>query len=71
METDCPSKVIEELSLPWRNALIVKGLGKTLSFNVKKAKLSSIWKLIGGFEIMDIGNGFFMPNLTARRKETR
>lgn len=50
--------MIEELSLPWKDALIVKCLSRALGFNVMKAKLSSTWKLLGGFEIMDIGNGY-------------
>lgn len=53
-------KVIEELSLPWKDALIVKRLGKPLGFNVMKSKLTAIWKLIGGFEMLDVGNGYFM-----------
>lgn len=52
--------MIEELSQPWKDALIVKRLGKPLGFNAMKAKLASTWKLIGGFDIMDVGNGFFM-----------
>lgn len=52
--------MLEELSQPWKDALIVKRLGKPLGFNVMKAKLSSTWKQIGDFDIMDIGNGFFM-----------
>lgn len=54
------NRVIEELSQPWKDALIVKRLGRNLSFNVMKAKLSSTWKLVGGSDIMDIGNGYFM-----------
>lgn len=54
------AKVLQELSMSWREALVVKLLGKTLVFNIMKAKLSSTWKLIGGFEIMDVGNGYFM-----------
>lgn len=52
--------MVEELSLPWKDALIIKSLGKPLGFNIMKAKLTSIWKLMGGFEIMDIGNGYVM-----------
>lgn len=53
-------KYIDELSKPLKHALIVKQLGKPLGFNAMKAKLSSTWKLLGGFDLMDIGNGYFM-----------
>lgn len=53
-------KVLEELSLPWKEALVVKLLGKTLGFNIMKSKLSLTWKLSGGFKIIDIENGFYM-----------
>lgn len=53
-------KILEELSVPWKGALIVRILGKSLGFNVMKAKLASTWKIVGGFDIMDIGNGYYM-----------
>lgn len=53
-------KVVEESSLPWRDALTIKRPGKPIGFNIMKTKLTSIWKLMGGFENMDIGNGYFI-----------
>lgn len=41
------TKVLEELSRPWQEALVVKLLGKNLGFNIMKSKLSSTWKLLG------------------------
>ncbi|GAU10489.1 hypothetical protein TSUD_421890, partial [Trifolium subterraneum] len=52
--------VIEELSEPWKDALIVKLLGKSLGYNVMKTKLESIWNLSGGIELMNVGNSFYM-----------
>ena len=40
--------------------LIVKLLGKKIGFLTMRDRLKAIWRLIGGFELMDIGNGFYM-----------
>ncbi|XP_045798137.1 uncharacterized protein LOC123892394 [Trifolium pratense] len=53
-------KVIEELSIPWKDALVIKLLGKKLGYNTMKNKLETTWKLVGGIELMDIGNAFYM-----------
>lgn len=54
------NSVIDELSVPWKDALVVKLLGKSLGYNVMKAKLENVWKLTGGFELMDVGNSYYM-----------
>ncbi|GAU49878.1 hypothetical protein TSUD_408170 [Trifolium subterraneum] len=41
------NSVIAELSLPWKDALVVKLLGKSLGYNTMKAKLEYVWKLTG------------------------
>lgn len=53
-------KMKEELSIPWKDARVVKLLGKNLGFNIMKAKLDKFWNLIEGFEIMDLGHVFYM-----------
>lgn len=54
-------KLKEELSLSWKDALVVKRLSKPPGFNVMmRTKLVTTWKLMGSFDIMDIGNGYFM-----------
>jgi hypothetical protein len=53
-------KVIEELSVPWKDALVIKLLGKKLEYNTMKKKLETIWNLVGGIKLMDIGNAFYM-----------
>lgn len=42
------------------DALVVKLLGKSLGYNTMKERLQKIWKLQGGFDIMDNDNGFYM-----------
>lgn len=54
------AKILEELDNPWKEALVVKLLGKNFGYNIMKAKLSSRWRLLGRFEIMDVGNGYFV-----------
>ncbi|XP_057443885.1 uncharacterized protein LOC130736047 [Lotus japonicus] len=54
------SKVLEDMSAPWKESLIVCLLGKRLGYRIMKSKLTSIWKLSGDFELLDVGNGFFM-----------
>jgi len=52
--------VMEELSTPWKDALVVKLLSKSLGFNIMKTKLETIWALTGGIDLMDVGNSFYM-----------
>ncbi|XP_057432086.1 uncharacterized protein LOC130724831 [Lotus japonicus] len=52
--------VIENLSKPWKQALVVKLIGKNLGYSLMKSKLHSLWKPSGGFDIMMIDHGFYM-----------
>ena len=52
-------KVAEELSEPLNEALIIKLLVKTIRYKVMKDRLQPLWKLEVGFDMHDIGNGFF------------
>lgn len=45
---------------PWEDALVIKLLGKNIGYNIMKDRLTKIWRLSGGFDIMDVDNGFFM-----------
>lgn len=50
----------QELCTPWKDALVVKLLGKNLGYNTMKDRLHKVWKTQGSFEIMDNDNGFYM-----------
>lgn len=52
--------VLEGLNFPWQDALIVSLLGKRIGFRTLKDGLHKVWKLVAGFEMMDIGNGYYM-----------
>lgn len=53
-------KVKENLSFSWKDALVVKLLGKKIGYVTIKDKLKAIWKLMGGFELVEIGHGHFI-----------
>lgn len=53
-------KIRQELGEPWKDALVVKLLGKSVGYLVMKDRLQKIWKLQGGFDILDVDNDFFM-----------
>jgi hypothetical protein len=53
-------KVFQDLCTPWKDSIVVKLLGKSLGYNTMKERLQKVWKLQGGFEIMDNDNGFYM-----------
>ncbi|XP_057444481.1 uncharacterized protein LOC130736701 [Lotus japonicus] len=45
---------------PWKEALLVCLLGKKLGYRLMKSKLSNVWRLKGGFDLLDADNGFYM-----------
>jgi hypothetical protein len=53
-------QTFQEICTPWKDALVVKLLGKNLGYNIMKDRLHKVWKLQRGFEIMDNDNGFYM-----------
>jgi hypothetical protein len=63
--------VIEELSLPYKGCLVVKLLGKTIGYNMMKTKLETVWKLNGGFDLMEVGNSFFMVKFDEEDDKTK
>jgi len=52
--------VFQELCTPWKDAIVVKLLGKNLGYHTMKERLQKTWRPQGGFEIMDNDNGFYM-----------
>jgi hypothetical protein len=52
--------LFQDLCNPWKEALVIKLLGKNVGFNLMKDRLQKLWRLTGGFEIMDVDNGFYM-----------
>ena len=52
--------VLEKMAAPWKDALVVKLLGKSISFTAMKEKLRGIWRLKSGYDVMAVGNDYFM-----------
>ena len=55
--------VLEALARPWKEALVVKLLGKHISFTALRERLRGVWKLQGGYELMEVGMGTSWLNL--------
>lgn len=53
------ASVLEGLSAPWKDALVISLLGKSIGYKTLKERLLRLWRLMADFEIMDIGNRFF------------
>lgn len=52
---------------PWRRALIIKLLRKTVSLKVLESRVHSLWKLMVGCEIIDMYNDFFSVQFFSRQ----
>ncbi|XP_045821901.1 uncharacterized protein LOC123914774 [Trifolium pratense] len=65
------TKVIDELSVPWKDVLVVKLLDKELSFDIMKNQLETVWNLAGKFDLMDIDNGFYMVKFDREDGKTK
>ena len=49
-----------QLRRPWRKALIVKLLGKTLGYQALQSRVKQMWQLEGRFRIVDLGQDYFL-----------
>ena len=63
--------VIKEMAQPWQDSLVVKILGKELGFLATKEKLRVLWKPQHGFDVMSVGNGYFMVKFDAQEDRER
>ena len=52
--------VIQTLAAPWVDSLVIKPLGKQVSYTIMRQHLRSLWRLKGGYDVMGVGNGYFM-----------
>nr|XP_025637066.1 uncharacterized protein LOC112732536 [Arachis hypogaea] len=48
------------LSEPYKEAIVIKVLGKNLSYTAMFHKLKGVWRITGGYEILDVGFGYFL-----------
>ncbi|GMY19177.1 hypothetical protein FCV25MIE_14416 [Fagus crenata] len=48
------------IQAPWRSALIIKAIGKSVGFKYMDFKIRSLWKPQGDMQIIDLGLDFFL-----------
>ncbi|XP_072062284.1 uncharacterized protein [Arachis hypogaea] len=53
------------LAEPYREALVIKVLDKNYSYTALSHKLWMIWRIKGGFDLLDVGFGYFMVKFDA------
>ncbi|CAJ2679300.1 uncharacterized protein LOC123914766 [Trifolium pratense] len=64
-------KLNHELCVPWKDALIVKLLGRELEFNIMKNQLKNLWNL-PDFDLMEFGNcGFYVVKFDMEEDRTK
>lgn len=54
------------LFVKWRGALIIKLLGKTISYRVLDQRIHDLWNLDKGYELTDLEEGFFIVRFFSR-----
>lgn len=59
-EVHVPLDVYKEALVPWKRALFLKLLGKSISMKVLKSRVESLWNLQWGCELVDLEGGFFV-----------
>lgn len=64
-------KVFNDLCEPWRDALVITLLGKTVGYRVMKDCLEKLWKPQGGFDILDVDNGYYMVKFNLQSDKER
>ncbi|CAL2260806.1 unnamed protein product [Prunus armeniaca] len=53
-------RAMDRLCKPWKNALIIKLLGRSHTYNYLHAKLQQKWSLKGGWKLVDLVNDYFV-----------
>lgn len=56
---------------PWQDALVVKLLGKIIGYHVMMDRLNKNWKLTTSFDMLDIGNNFYMVKFDIEADRTK
>ncbi|XP_072056312.1 uncharacterized protein [Arachis hypogaea] len=48
------------LAEPYKDAIVIKGLGKHYSYTALSHKLRTVWRIKGGFDLLDVGFDYFL-----------
>ena len=57
--------VLQKLALAWKDALVIKLLGMSLSYPMMKDKFRHSWRLKARYNVMSIGFGYFLVKFDA------
>ena len=61
---------IKDLSEPWKGALILRMLGKSINYNLLHTKINTMWSLNGRFQLIDLGQScYILHNVSESHKE--
>ncbi|GLU09698.1 hypothetical protein SLE2022_265440 [Rubroshorea leprosula] len=55
-----PKSIWQRLCAPWKNAVIIKLLGKSIHFHVLHSRLLKEWQIEEEFEVIDVGLGYYI-----------
>ncbi|KAI5661200.1 hypothetical protein M9H77_20523 [Catharanthus roseus] len=64
---DIETETYKQLWKPWKRALIVKVLGKSITFKALEQRVKDIWKLPWGCQMIDPEHGYVLHYLTVAR----
>ncbi|CAL2260058.1 unnamed protein product [Prunus armeniaca] len=53
-------RAMDHLCKPWQNALIIKLLGRSYTYNYLHDRLQQKWSLNGGWKLVDLVNDYFV-----------
>ncbi|GLT81333.1 hypothetical protein SLA2020_527230 [Shorea laevis] len=60
-----PKEIWQRLCAPWKNAVIIKLLGKSVNFHVLHARLLKDWRTDNEFEVIDVGLGYYIVKFSS------
>lgn len=66
-EVDIPKERRPILCAPWKNAIIVKLLGKDVQFKFLFNRLQKVWTLTGTFTMTDVPNKYYMIRFSSEK----
>ncbi|GLT49359.1 hypothetical protein SLA2020_229220 [Shorea laevis] len=60
-----PKSIWQRLCAPWKNAVIIKLLGKSVNFHVLHSRLLKEWRTESEFEVIDVGLGYYIVKFSS------
>ncbi|KAE8684360.1 hypothetical protein F3Y22_tig00111132pilonHSYRG00122 [Hibiscus syriacus] len=55
-----PKEIKEKIRKPWKKALIIKLLGKSIAYKTLISRITAMWNLESDFDCIDLGNGYYV-----------